>query len=439
MAAPRLAMTIYYKDLQDMNNYIIIPNTYSLMKDFIMTAPTLENQPNSGATTPPPPLSAQIISALGAAGVAMQNYPAVMLFLQDTLKHLPATQASTMVMHGTALATGGFASGMVNYWMNLDLMERFYKRMFSNEHTEPQYIRYELSAWQQFIYFGGILLFVITGILFGLMAFTFALQGPLAILSGAAGLFVTAIMTIQEVETWLKSYDDKYDPKNISQVPPQPLTKLETLGKYCGHFIAAGNVLALSLLFALGLTQTLLFWNIMTALPALITGFFVAFTAGAFTEYFFYNAYLADFGQKYAQKWQEMQTIPHLWFGIICIAINAIVNGALAYSGVPLLSGLFVAANVGLPPVAAITALAVISGIFSGSASYILGAAFWIDLYAKKDNTPSASDITTPPTVTRSPSYTELADKMGAFRLKNNNGAAGNEGYDLDQTSNSYN
>ncbi|NDH67045.1 MAG: hypothetical protein EBY22_03865, partial [Gammaproteobacteria bacterium] len=81
-----------------------------------------------------------------------------------------------------------------------------------------------------------------------------------------------------------------------------------------------------------------------------------------------------DFGK----NWEKMLAIKHAWAGIACIATNALVNAALTYAGVELLTGVLLAASITLPPVAAITALAAISAFFGGTASFILGTAFWI-------------------------------------------------------------
>ena len=334
------------------------------------------------------PTYSQIISGLGAVGIALQNYPAVVIFINSLTKNIiPVSQVSTALIHTSALATGGIASGMVNFWMNVELLDGFFKRMTEkNDEGNYKYIReyQKLTAWEQLQYFSGIAVFVVTGILFGLMAFAFAMEGPLALLSVVAGVLVAGIMTIQEVETWLQSYDKLFqsrDPKNQEVMQDDgeetSLDHWQLVGKYCGHLIAAGNVLALSLLFTLGLTQSLMILQI-ALLPALITGFTIAFTFGAFTEYFFYNAYLADFCKDFGKNWEKMLAIKHAWAGIACISTNALVNAALTYAGVELLTGVLVAASITLPPVAAITALAAISAFFGGTASFILGTAFWI-------------------------------------------------------------
>ena len=123
--------------------------------------------------------------------------------------------------------------------MNIDLLEKFFKRMTSNDEYRYQ----TLTAWERVQYFGGIFVFMVTGIIFGLMAFTFAMEGPFAMLSIAAGVFVAAIMTIQELETWFLSYD------NTKAASAEEITWARYFGKSIGHVIAVGNVFALSLLF----------------------------------------------------------------------------------------------------------------------------------------------------------------------------------------------
>lgn len=315
------------------------------------------------------------LAGLGALGVALQNYPAVVLFINGlTNGVLPASRCLDWSIQIAALGTGGLCSGMVNFWMNIDLLNAFFKRMTS----QGDYTYKKFSAWQKFLYFSGIFVFVVTGILFGLMAFTFAMEGPLAILSIAAGVLVAAIMTIQEVETWLAyvetwlTSDDTPDARVEA-----PLTHTQLMGKWVGHVIAAGNVLALSLLFTLSLAQGLMALQV-AALPALLTGFTAAFTFGAFTEYFFYNVYLSEFCKNFGENWAKMTAIPHAWFGLLCVSTNAFVNGATTYAGVELLTGVLLAAHIALPSLAVITALAAVSAFFAGTASFVLGLDFWI-------------------------------------------------------------
>lgn len=313
------------------------------------------------------PSYSQLFSGLAALGVALQNYQAVSLFLNSLAVGLSASRALNWSIQVMALVTGGLCSGMVNFWMNIELLEGFYARMTSKE--DRQYTK--LSVWEKVQYFAGIIVFVVTGVLFGLMAFTFSMEGPLALLSLMIGLFVAGIMTIQEVETWLSSYDEQAETSN------EALTWGQTVGKWTGHMIALGNVLALSLLFTLSLTEGLMALNV-AIVPALLIGFSVAFTFGSFTEYYFYNFYLASFCQNFSDKLTQMLSAPNVGFGVLCVSINAFVNGALAYSGVNMLAILLVAANIALPPLAVMTALAVVSAIFAASASLILGLDFWV-------------------------------------------------------------
>jgi hypothetical protein len=330
-------------------------------------------------TIKPPKLkysaSVYAFSGLGAIGVALQNYPAVVLFASGLAAGvIPASNWLGWSIHIAALATGGLCSGMVNFWMNAELLDGFFKRMTSKKEA----LHKQLTAWQKFLYFSGLFVFVVTGILFGLMAFVFAMEGPLAIISIVAGVFVAGIMTIQEVETWLQeveTWPSSYDDKE-SKVE-KPLTKHQLCGKSVGHMVAAGNVLALSLLFTLGLAQGLMLLNV-AALPALIAGFAVAFTFGAFTEYFFYNFYLANFCKNFGDNLTLMMNAPQAKFGFLCVSINALVNGALTYAGVVLLTGLLFAASLPLPPLMLMTTLAAVSAVFAGSASFILGMDFWI-------------------------------------------------------------
>ncbi len=311
------------------------------------------------------PSTSATLSGLGAVGVALQNYPAVELFIKGLVK--PASALSGRAIQAAALGMGGVCSGMVNFWMNVELLDGFFARMTSTK----EYVYKQLSLLEQVQYFGGIGVFIVTGALFGLMAFTFALEGPLALLSIAAGVFVAGIMTVQEVETWLSSYD----PKEAKEA--EVLTGMQQFGKWCGHIIAAGNVLALSLLFSLGMAQSLMMINV-AAFPALAAGVAVAFTFGAFTEFYFYNFYLADFCKDFGKKWEQMMALSNASFGMLCISINAFVNAALTYAGVMMLTGTLVAASVVVPPVGVMIALAAVSAVFGGSASFMLGMAFWI-------------------------------------------------------------
>ncbi|MFZ4077204.1 MAG: hypothetical protein ACOYKA_04380 [Legionellaceae bacterium] len=307
----------------------------------------------------------KIISGLGALGVALQNYPAVELVMKGFIS---TTKASKSLITLGALASGGLCSGLVNYWMNVNLLNGFFKRMTSDKAYQYK----GLTFWQQLQYFLGISIFVVTGLLFGLMAFTFALEGPFAILSIAAGVFVAIIMTIQEVETWLSSYDVKEGDTEASL-----LTSSQALGQLCGHVIAVGNVLALSFLLTLGMAQSLIMLG-MAAFPALMMGTAIAFTFGAFTEYYFYDVYLANFCKNFSQKWQQMMEHPQAWLGLLCVSTNALVNAALTYAAVDLLTVILIAAQIALPPVAAMIVMAGVLAFFAGSASFILGLDFWI-------------------------------------------------------------
>lgn len=329
--------------------------------------------PNKSQHTPQAPTSiftySRMLAGLAAMGVALQNYQAVAMSLNGLANSIiPASRWLDWSIQFTALTTGGIGSGMVNFYMNVNLLDDFFKRIKSNE--PYQYTR--LNLWEKIQYFSGIFVFIVTGILFGLLAFTFAMEGPLAILSIAAGLCVAVIMTIQELETWFSSWDPVTNP-----VVAAPLSFFQIIGKWLGHLIAAGNVLALSLLFTLSMAQGLMALQ-MAAFPALMIGLVVAFTFGAFTEYYFYNFYLSNFCKDLGKNLSKMMQTPNAGFGLICVTVNALVNGALTFAGVELLTGVLISANITIPPLVAVTALALVCAVFAGSASLILGLDFWI-------------------------------------------------------------
>jgi hypothetical protein len=316
---------------------------------------------------------AYFIAVLGALGGALQNYIAVNLFLKGivggalSLSHIFAGFRQVM-----ALGFGGVCSGMVNFFINVDLLEGFLERLTRNKPGTP------LQGWVKFSYYAGIFVFVVTGLLFGMTAFTLGMATPMAAFAVVSGVFVAIIMTIQEVETWLQGFDDPKTPakRNLRDMFLEWKSSL-TPGTMLGHVIAAGNVVALSLLFTLGLAEVLIALQV-AALPALIIGISISFTFGAFTEFYFYNFFLAKFCDQLIKNWHAMKATVYAPFGLFFIASNAVVNAALTYSGVGLLTGLLVATGIGLPPVGIIIVLGAVSAFFSGSASLLLGMDFWI-------------------------------------------------------------
>jgi len=320
-----------------------------------------------------------LISAAGSFGIALQNYQAVEMLLKGIV---PASQYATPYIQTAAFLSGGVCSGAVNFKMNVDLLNDFFQRFNpANKHTHPEtnktfYMNPKTkkayyapdTTWEHTTYYGGIAIFTVTGVLFGLMAFTFAMESPLAMLALAVGLFVTTITVLQEIEAWLKSFDEI----NINEIS----TWSQYLGSCLGYLITWSNILALSLGFSLGLASSLMTLHV-AALPAVITGFSVAFTAGLFTEYYFYSQFLPKFCANFEENWLAFMASPLPLFGLLCVSINACVNGALAYSALELLTTLLVAASFSLPPAAALTALSVFSAFFVGSASFLLGMDFW--------------------------------------------------------------
>jgi F0F1-type ATP synthase assembly protein I len=327
------------------------------------------------------------LAGLGALGIAMQNYQAVDLFLLNILRASGRCNSGLLIAsHVFAAITGGLCSGVVNYWMNDELLQDFFKRFSASnndsQEASTESITANLTFWQKLQYYIGLAAFITTGLLFGLMAFTFAEAGPLGLLSIGVGLFVSAIMTIQEVETWLGSY------QQTSSSHQGSLTTQQKLGKWLGHLIAFGNVFALSLLFTLSLMQSLLLVGVAAPL-AFTIGASIAFTFGAFTEFYFYNVYLADFCQNLADNISKMATVNHFWLGMLSILTNAFVNAALTYSGIDILATLLITSGIFTPTLPLIIATGVISAVFAGSASAVLGIDFWVKQNSHKEAAPA--------------------------------------------------
>lgn len=332
-------------------------------------------------------ISVYLLSLLGAAAVGLQNYMAIMsLGASIGSAALAASKAGLGALQGIAIAFGGVCGGVVNLFINMGLLKKFFKRFKPKKAGAPENEKKPLTGWQSFSYWFGSAIFVCTGILFGLTAFAFGSVGALAALSIAAGILVAGIMTIQELETWLERFDDieeETEPKSFYQLFIDWKNSLTT-GKVMGILIAIGNTIALSLLFTLGLA-TFLTGVGAPLLPALISAFVVAFTAGAFTEFYFYHNFLGKFCENISAKWAAFKNSAWPVLGAICSGINAAVNGVLTYVGIIMLVALLAGTGVAMPPVGVIIAGAVVAAIFATVASFILGIDFWTDnKYIKK-------------------------------------------------------
>ena len=328
------------------------------------------------------------LSALGALASAVQNTLSLVQFFQKISSGLMSTSAIFRnLVYGLAVSAGGVCGGVINFVINKALLEDFFERISGNKQHPP-----ELTGWRKFRYYAGITVFVITGMLFGACAFTIGFTSPLTILSVAMGLFVTFIMVIQEVETWLQSFDELRLNKEGQVMSLGEMFKdwrdNLTRGKVLGHFLAAGNVLALSLGFAAGLTEILTVSNplliffalpVMPAFTGLAIATIIAFSFGAFTEFYFYNHFLAQFCNNFEANWQAMAVSQQAKFGFLLCGLNGLANAAGASFLVWVFFDTFlIAAGIALPPIGMIISLSLICGLFAGTASFILGLDLWI-------------------------------------------------------------
>lgn len=407
-----------------------------------------------------------LLAFLGAAGVGFQNFTA---FFEVLVGGFALANAPAL---GLAIVAGGVCSTAVNFFLNAELLYDFYRRV--TKKPLPA-----LSAAGKVQYVIGTGVFVITGVLYGMTAFSVAAAGGLSalgvagILAITVGIFVSIITIFQELETWLVSFDNplaveihikvqklEFDPKaKVETVIDRLLIKLQELktkqekelkdgedkkqqknqrlqllldknnevqvelallstqflakqldkneviqaikklqadaekiqpslpnsaknwwekfksnpiAYVTGLIVSLGNVMALSLLFTIGLTTFLIFVGV-AALPALIIGFSAAFTAGAFTEFYFYQGFLTDFCDKIKT---ELGGLTPKWrIGLVAVLVNGIINAVLAYFGVQMLPALFSAAGIVVLP---LLPLSIVCAVFAGLASVLLGTSFLI-------------------------------------------------------------
>jgi hypothetical protein len=187
-----------------------------------------------------------------------------------------------------------------------------------------------------------------------------------------------SLSSLETIETLKKDIEEQIKKEQAARSVLSSLAnwlKNLSFGKLVGLILSLANTMALSLMLTIGLTTFLSYVGV-PALPALITGFSVAFTAGAYSEFYFYHYFLSDFCDQIQEKWKDLMERPNPLLGIFVVAINAGVTGAIAYFCVQILEHLFVAAGVSVP---SLLPLAWVSAVSSGVASFLLGSSFWID------------------------------------------------------------
>ena len=303
-------------------------------------------------------MSVYLIALLGAAGSSLQNFMAFILFLGRI-----SSLTSFFVMLSAGVVS--VCSGLVNLCINIKLLKDFADRFNGKKGTYPG------KGWKRFTFYAGSAVFITTGLLFALTAIAFAPAGSLAMLGVAAGIFVGLIMMIQELETWLESFNEEKEYVSFWQGLKHWWKEL-TPGKAIGIFIAVGNTLALSLLLTSGLGLFLMGFGVPISV-AMVVGFAIAFSVGAFTEFYFYTGFLSEFCGDFIRNCALLLQSKYATLGVTSILINAGVNAALCYAGVFMLSGLALSAGLAFPPLG----LAIIAAGFGGLASLILGASFW--------------------------------------------------------------
>lgn len=319
--------------------------------------------------------SIYVLSFLGAVGNSFQNFLAFLDFLKGV-------GGTSLLFNKVLSGVFNFCGGLINLAINVGLLKGFLERLKGKKPKQ------KLTPWQTFSYWTGFGVFIITGVLFALTAYAFGTaMGPLAGLAIAAGIFVGMIMMIQELETWLRDFDEGKEILSPIAIFKKWCSDLDAV-KMTAFVISVGNVMALSLLFTAGLTLFLTTVGV-PAFAAAVAGFVVAFTFGAFTEFYFYNGFITDFCINCKSKWTALKESKWASLGMLSIGINALVNGVLCYTGVYMLGGLLCAAHIAFP----VLPLAIIASLFAGLASLLLGADFWIDVFKKKEASPVVGSV----------------------------------------------
>jgi hypothetical protein len=321
-----------------------------------------------------------LFSFLGALGTGIQNYMAVVALFKELIEgSIKLTKVGLGILHGLAIGVGGVCSTVVNFCLNVELLESFMQRL-TGKKPMPK-----LHGWQKFRYWFGSGVFIVTGILFGLTALAVSATGPLAILAIAVGVLVAGIMVIQELETWLESFDEENNERKSLWEMFLAWKESLTKSKFLGILIAVGNVVALSLLFTAGLATFFIATVGVPFLPAIIVAFVVAFTGGAFTEFYFYNRFISKFCDNFAANMKKFWESKYSPLGLVTASTNGVVNGILGYVGIMLLAALLISASVVMPPSGIMIGVIATAAVFAGLASFILGLDFWQKKFGKKE------------------------------------------------------
>ncbi len=328
---------------------------------------------------------AWILSILGALGIAFSNYTGLASLLQTIANGaLAATKVGLGFLHGISIAAGAICGGAMNLIMFRDLLDdflwRFIKRKDENgEWTVKPKPEFKNNT-SRVKYVVGILAFVLSGLLYGAMAFAISSTSPIAILGIIAGILVGGLSTIQELETWLSDEEwNKRDPK----APADPIGTKGT--KIFGLTLTTAEVIVLSLLFAAGFVTFLTHFHVPVII-ALTVGSAVAVPTGLFTQKTFYKPSLTRFCNGFRDRFKALKTETKApGFGLAFAIVNGLVNGALAYVGMSMLIGVIATAvGVAAPPLGAVLAIGIVVAIIAATASMILGMEFWIKKMPKK-------------------------------------------------------
>ena len=356
-------------------------------------------------------LAALVVTSAGCLGIALQG----------------AAGVSFLVPMLIALILGGM-NGFVNLLETVELIERILWRGDRNPNdgkkrlSIPEILRKLDTRGKQIKFLLGCFAFMLTGGLFIGSGFAI-IHGAsfLAIVAYIGAILIGVIMIMQELEVWLSKYDDLDKlPK-----PPRSTRKPKTadgavpstkLWWWLGWVISAGNVFAVSFLFAYGLSYVVPTLVIGSTLWWVAVFSVLALTAvGGFCEVVFYMSFLPAFcgnfftpnfkrdkksSRKQLSRWDVLKqkwakSRAYTLVSILSVLGNAAVNLIVFYTTSRLAwaqcFGVLVHLKVMsfFPSGGIVLGLSVSIAAFAGVASAILGLEFFLDTEDIRDNVSS--------------------------------------------------
>lgn len=278
---------------------------------------------------------------------------------------------ASYIFAGILGAAGWFANQSVN-----DVsFEDFHKYARKPNLEEAEFTCQNLKKRKSWVFYFGVLLFVISAAMYGATAFAFGEWGPLQQIAAALGLVSAIVTVIPEVENWIDPYYHKADNVSIFEYISGERKNGWAL------FLTLLNVIALSATFAIGLVS--FFQVFITTLPmttAIIISIAIAYSIGGATPFYFYLKAITDTFTNFKQTyWPAFRNAPGSTQAKIAmkVTLNAVGN---LIATVFAINWILPALVVGTPFAALVgpylLAFAIVCGLVAGLASFVICSRF---------------------------------------------------------------